>query len=92
MRAKNWGNSLHCLVCDESLRFQVGDRLLTRAEISSIQIEHYWSCDDLHIQTRDGGQYTVSMENGTFCVYDNGHKERYAFCKMESIELGDRDM
>lgn len=91
VRAEHWGNSLRCLIYDTSLRFQAGTKVLTRKDIQSIDIEHYWSYDNLLIHTRDGHCYRVPMENGTLYVYDNGHKYGYALCKMAHIELGARD-
>lgn len=90
VRAENWGSSLHCLVYDESLHFKVGSKLLTRKDIRKIEIDHYWSYDDLILHTRDGKRFTVPMENGTLYVYDNGYKYGYALCKMAYIELGER--
>ena len=88
VRAENWGNSLHCLICDESLRFNVGATILTRQDIRSIQIDHHWSYDDLHIETLDGKHHQVALDNGTLFVQENGHKYGYALCKIAYIELG----
>ena len=43
----SWGKSLHCIVCDESLRFTTPEGLLTRNDIDSISIVHHWSYDEL---------------------------------------------
>lgn len=81
--------SLHCVVCDDSLRFTTSTGVLDRSNIRSMSIEHHWSYDEVEITTKDGECYTVTVENGSLFVIENGHRERYALCKLDYIHLGD---
>ncbi|MBQ5801000.1 MAG: NERD domain-containing protein [Clostridia bacterium] len=83
----SWGNSLHCIVGDDSLRFTTPTGILDRSNIRSIYIRHHWSYDELEITTKDGLLHTVSVENGSVYVIDNGHLRRYALCKLDYIYL-----
>lgn len=82
-----WDKSLHCIVCDDSLRFTTSTGILDRSNILSISISHHWSYDELNIITLYGVCHTVKIENGSVYVIDNGHKYRYAFCKLDYIYL-----
>jgi len=84
----SWGKSLHCIIRDESLRFTTPERVLTRKDIDSISIVHHWSYDDLTIKTVSGRVYNVMRENDHVIVNENGHKYRYALCKLDYIKLG----
>ncbi|MBE6658859.1 MAG: NERD domain-containing protein [Ruminococcaceae bacterium] len=84
----SWGKSLHCIIRDESLRFTTPERVLTRKDIDSISIVHHWSYDDLTIKTVSGRVYNVMRENDHVIVNENGHKYRYALCKLDFIQLG----
>lgn len=84
----SWGKSLHCIVCDDSLRFSSSNETLNRHNIQYILISHHWSYDEVKIVTRSGAQYVVNIENGSIYVIDNGYKYRYALCKLNYIHLG----
>ena len=84
----SWGKSLHCIVCDESLRFTTPEGVLTRKGIDSISIIHHWSYDELNIKTISGRVFSVNRENDYIVVNDNGYKYRYALCKLDYIKLG----
>ena len=84
----SWGKSLHCIVCDDSLRFATSSGTLNRHNIQSISISHHWSYDEVIIEAKDGTQHTVNIENGSVYVIDNGHEYRYALCKLDYIHLG----
>ena len=86
--SNSWGKSLHCIVCDDSLRFASSNGTLNRHNIQSISITHHWSYDEVKIVTRNGAQYVVDIENGSIYVIDNGYKCRYALCKLNYIHLG----
>ena len=83
----SWGKSLHCIVCDDSLRFATSNGTLSRSNIRSISISHHWSYDEVKITTHDGMCHTVNVENGSVYVIDNGHQYRYALCKLDYIHL-----
>ena len=79
--------SLHCIICDDSLRFETQQGVLDRRNICSISISHHWSYDKVNITTNDGIVHTIDIENGSVYVIDNGHKSRYALCKLDYILL-----
>ena len=84
----SWGKSLHCIVCDESLRFTTSEGALTRNDVDSISIVHHWSYDELIIKTVSGRVFSVNRENDYIVVNDIGYKYRYALCKLDYIKLG----
>lgn len=84
----SWGRSLHCIVCDESLRFTTSMGVVDRHNIHSISISHHWSYDEVNIKTKDGACHIVNVENGSVIVIDNGQRYRYALCKLDYIQLG----
>lgn len=86
--SNSWGKSLHCIVCDDSLRFATSSGTLNRHNIQSISISHHWSYDEVKIEAKNGTRYTVNIENGSIYVIDNGYKYRYALCKLDYIHLG----
>lgn len=82
----NFGNkSLQCVVCDNSLRFKTSKGTLDKNSIHSISIKHRWSYDYIKITSQNGAHYITSMENGHIYVIHNGHKYRYALCKLDYI-------
>ncbi len=87
--SNSWEKSLHCIVCDNSLRFTTSNGMLDRSNIHSISISHHWSYDEVKITTKEGARHTVNVENGSIYVIDNGYKYRYALCKLDHIRLGD---
>ena len=88
LHCNSWGKSLHCIVCDESLRFTTPEGVLTRNDVDSISIVHHWSYDELEIKTVSGRVFSVNRENDYIVVSDNGYKYRYALCKLDYIKLG----
>jgi len=87
LHSNSWGKSLHCIVCDNSLRFTTSNGILDRSNIQSISISHHWSYDEVKITTKDGARHIVDIENGSIYVIDNGYKYRYALCKLDYIRL-----
>ena len=85
---KSRGKSLHCIVCNDSLRFTTASGVLNRNNIRSISISHHWSYDEVKLTTISGTQHIVNVENGSVYVIDNGYKYRYALCKLDYIQLG----
>lgn len=84
----SWGKSLHCIVCDDSLRFTTPRGILNRRNIHSISIHHHWSYDEISIKTKDGACHIINIENGSISVIDNGQRYRYSLCKLDYIQLG----
>lgn len=84
----SWEKSLHCIVCNDSLKFTTANVTLDRSNIRSISISHHWSYDKVKITTRDGTHHIVNVENGSIYVIDNSYKYRYALCKLDYIQLG----
>jgi len=88
LRGIYWQSSLHCIVCDESLRFNTPEGIITRNDISSISIKHHWSYDELKIKTLRGGCFISKLENASIYVIDNGYKKRYSLAKIDYVEFG----
>ena len=84
----SWGNSLHCIVCDDSLRFNTPEGVITRKEMHSISITHHWSYDELKIKTLCGTYFTSQIENAWIFVIENGCRKRYALSKLDYIQFG----
>ena len=84
----SWGKFLHCIVCDDSLRFNTPKGVVSKNDIHSISITHHWSYDEIKITTHEGSCHSVNIENGSIYVIDNGHRYRYALCKLDYIQLG----
>ena len=80
--------SSHCIVCDDSLRFNTPEGIVSRKDIHSISITHHWSYDELKIKTLRGTCFTLQIENASIYVIDNGYKKRCAFSKLDYIQLG----
>ena len=82
------GKSSHCIICDDSLQFITPKGVLSRRDIQSISIIHHWSYDEVKLKTQDGSYHSIDIENGSVFVIDNGRRYRYAFCKLDHIQLG----
>ncbi len=85
---KSWGKSLHCIVCDDSLRFNTPEGIVTKHAIHSISIIHHWSYDELKIKTVNGTCFISKIENASIFVIDNGVKKKYALSKIDYIQFG----
>ena len=81
---------LSCVICQESLNFQIGDNRLTRKDIVSIQILHHWSYDTLKVKTHNKATYSVDLENSFIAVNENGYNKSYALCKLDYIKLSEK--
>ena len=84
----SWGNSLHCLICNNSLNFNTPAGFFNQSQIHSISIIHHWSYDELHIQTIDGLSLIAKLENESIDVIDNGYRKKYPLSKLDYIEFG----
>ena len=84
----SWEKSMHCVICDTSLRFDTPVSVLTRKDIESIRLVHHWSYDEVSIKTLKGEQYETKVENMLIEVMDNGEKHLYGMYKLDYIELG----
>ena len=84
----SWDKSLHCIICDDSLRFTTPTGILNRCNIHLISIHHHWSYDEISIKTKDGACHIINIENGSISVIDNGQRYRYSLCKLDYIQLG----
>ena len=83
-----WDRSLHCLICDESLKFLVENTPLSRSQIEHIEIEHHWSYDEIFITSLNGRVYSCIHENSKIGVIENRRVKEYALCKLDYIEIG----
>lgn len=85
-----WDKSLHCIICYDSLTFRIQNKLLKKSDISTISIKHLWSYDELYIKTHQGITYNIQLENEHIRVIENGYTRQYALCKLDYIELGNK--
>ena len=90
LHSNSWDNSLHCVICDNSLIFKTPNNFINRKDISSITIKHHWSYDEMYIKTHLGITHNIKLENGHIRVIENGYIKEYALCKLNYIELGIR--
>lgn len=86
--ARSGDNSLHCIITPESLNIQTEQGLVTRKNISHINIIHHFSYDELDITMNDGTHRCAVIENGKITVNDNGKVANYSLCKLDYIEIG----
>ncbi len=86
--AKSWDKSLHCVIDENSLRFNIADKLITKDKIKFIKIKHHWSYDELTIMLKDGTFYNVTQENAKIKVGNNDIVKEYDICKLDYIEIG----
>lgn len=85
--ANSWDKSLHCVIDDASLQFNIGGVHLSKQDISSIDIYHHWSYDTLQIKAHNS-IYDIELENVSITVVENGRRAIYALCKLDRIEIG----
>lgn len=85
--ANSWGKSLHCVIDNASLQFNIGGVHLSKQDISSIDIYHHWSYDTLQIKAHNS-IYDIELENVSITVVENGRRAIYALCKLDRIEIG----
>lgn len=86
--ARSWDKSLHCIITPESLNIQTEQGLVTRKNMSQINIIHHFSYDELDITMNDGSHRCAVIENGKITVIDNGKFANYSLCKLDYIEIG----
>ena len=79
---------LKCLIYDKSLEFRTERGLITRKDITFIQIQHHWSYDLVIIKLTDGTECYTTAENAFIEVFSKNRTARYALCKISSIVLG----
>lgn len=82
---------LDCIIPEKSLCFNTECGVLIKSDIRSIRIEHYWCYDTLKIETVDGKYYTIDIENGHIDVTVNSRYYKYAFCKLNYIQIGNNN-
>lgn len=75
-------------ITPESLNIQTEQGLVTRKNISQINIIHHFSYDKLNITMNDGTHRCAVIENGKITVNDNGKFVNYSLCKLDYIEIG----
>ena len=88
--SNSWDKSLHCIICDDSLIFKTQNKFLKRSDISTISVKHHWYYDELCIKSHQGVIYNINLENEHLRVIENGYIRQYAFCKLDYIELGNK--
>lgn len=87
---KEYYKKLYCNVSDQSLIFQTERGVVTRKDISTIDISHHLTYDELDILLKDGSVQKVVEENQKIFVKEgDGSVGEYALCKLDYIQLGD---
>lgn len=86
--ANSWNKSLHCIISSAFLNITTEQGLITRKDISHINITHHFSYDELQITLNDGSGRRTIIENGTIVVNDSGRLATYSLCKLDYIEIG----
>ncbi len=80
--------NVHCRIEDASLCFESDHTRLTRRDILSIDIQHFFSYDELLIHLCNGCSTTIRVENGQIYVVENKRRKKYSLCKINKIILG----
>ncbi len=80
--------NLHCRIDDNSLVFNIGNTLLSRRDIHSIDIEHHFSYDTLYIHMKNGRTTTTNLEDEMLFATENRKHKTYSFCRIDKIVLG----
>lgn len=83
-----WEKSLYCVIDRNSLQFKTPQGIISADNMSSIQILHHLSYDELHITMLDSSVKTITLENAKIQVSENGITNTYALCKLDYIKLG----
>lgn len=78
----------HCRINRDTLRFESLQGTVSAEQIVSIDIEHHWHYDNLHITLTDGSKRWVSLENAKIQINDHEGNRVYALCHLDYIELG----
>lgn len=86
--AKSWDNSLHCIIAENTLFFNVQNKMITKKQIRYIKIKHHWSYDEILITLNNGENFSITQENAKIKIFDNGISKEYALCKLDYIEIG----
>ena len=86
--AKSWDKSLHCIIAENTLCFNVQNKMITKNQIRYINVKHHWSYDELLITLNNGENFSITQENAKIKIFDNGVIREYALCKLDYIEVG----
>lgn len=81
------GKYLRCAISDDSLNFITHLGKIKKRDIASINIEHHWAYDELKIKMRNKHTCTITVENGSVAVLENGSVSRYSLSKIDRIVL-----
>ena len=87
--AESWDKSLHCIIEDDSLKFQIDNEEISREKIRHIHINHHFAYDELNITLKDGRVKCITTENAKINLKENGTIRPQALCKVDYIELGE---
>ena len=81
-------NSLHCIIDEKTLCFNVQNKMITKNQIRFINVKHHWSYDELLITLNNGESFSITQENGKITYCENGEAKEQALCKLDYIEVG----
>lgn len=85
---KSWDKSLHCIIDEKTLCFNVENKKITKDQIRFINVKHHWSYDELLITLKNGENFCITQVNRKIKIFDNGVIKEYDLCKLDYIELG----
>jgi len=83
--------SLHCIIDEKSLIFNIRDKRITKEDIKEINIDHFFSYDSVIITLKNGEKTTTELENHEIVVLENNLKNKYSFSKIQKIILGNNN-
>ena len=84
-----WGErSLHCIIREDSLSFNIDGRIINKKDILRIDIEHHFSYDTIKLRLQNGNIVTTDLENHEIVVLEGNGLYRYSFAKIQTIIIG----
>lgn len=84
-----WGErSLHCVIRDDSLSFNINGRVVNKKDIFRIDISHHFSYDTVSLRLRSGNVLTTNLEDHEIIVMEGDGLYKYSFAKIQTILIG----
>ena len=80
--------SLNCQIMDESLKFNIKGKIITKKDIFTIDIDHHFDRDTVYFKLMDGSYLTCDFENYFIIVREENALHRYSFSKIQKIIIG----
>lgn len=84
-----WGEkSLHCIIDESSLYFELGNQIIKKQNVKYIEILHHFSSDDILLHLKNGTIVKVNDENKKIGITENNQRRAYNLCKIDKIIIG----